>query len=396
MSEPSKDQDESDKLSYAMGGMDLEESQAQPVDASEFVKHLRGLGFNPQVQSQSEVNALMSILHGGPSVVKSESSLRASSSPQSPFDVNSINDQRRYKQQYPKFSIFYGETSKGEVNWDTFRFEVESVLFDNIFEESQILLGIRRSLKGSAADKLRHLGTGASLQHVLDKLESAYGTIETTESIMRNFYTCSQKDNESIEQYASRLEDIFNKAVLLQAVSRTNTDLLKQVLRSGIKKELRHISWYQSEKLTYEDFKFELRRLEAELQVDCKPCKPIVHDKPAVESSEVLDLLKKINARIDTLEESHKQAAASNQHYKQQWGNSQPNVRGGGRGQRGRGGNAPRPLGSTTFAPFVCGIKGHRQLECPTILSQLTCSLCKEKGHLRHSCPQSQQESPNM
>jgi len=53
---------------------------------------------------------------------------------------------------YPKFSIFYGD-GRGEVSWDTFKYEVASVLAEDSYTDEQIMFGIRRSLKGPASDK---------------------------------------------------------------------------------------------------------------------------------------------------------------------------------------------------------------------------------------------------
>jgi hypothetical protein len=49
---------------------------------------------------------------------------------------------------FPKLSNFYGEENKGEVTWETFKFEIESLITDNMFTEEHFLLGIRRAVKG--------------------------------------------------------------------------------------------------------------------------------------------------------------------------------------------------------------------------------------------------------
>jgi len=48
-------------------------------------------------------------------------------------------------------STFYGEDEKGDVTWSTFKFEVEN-LMSGKFTPEQILLGIRRALKGETGD----------------------------------------------------------------------------------------------------------------------------------------------------------------------------------------------------------------------------------------------------
>ena len=76
---------------------------------------------------------------------------------------------------------------KGEVTWSTFKFEVEG-LMSGKFTPEQILLGIRRALKGEAGDRIRRLGSGATLDYVMKQLENDYGTLESKESIMKQLY----------------------------------------------------------------------------------------------------------------------------------------------------------------------------------------------------------------
>lgn len=76
--------------------------------------------------------------------------------------------------QFPKLSYFYGEDNKGDVTWETFKFEIESLVTERIFTEEQLLLGIRRAVKGTASDIVRRLGTGASVREIVKKLDSTY------------------------------------------------------------------------------------------------------------------------------------------------------------------------------------------------------------------------------
>jgi len=48
--------------------------------------------------------------------------------------------------------------------------------------KEQIMMGVRRSLKGSAAEKLRSLGTGCTVEELLKKLDCDYGSTETRET----------------------------------------------------------------------------------------------------------------------------------------------------------------------------------------------------------------------
>ena len=403
----SYNKDFSDQIesSMAEGGkdfdvnMDIEKDETTEaaegisVKEIEMIKTLRALGFEPKHGSIEDVIRISKIFQG----VKDESARE---------NVEEHRHVGQGRHHYPKFSIFFGEEGKGEVNWETFRYEVEAVRQEDIFTSEQIMFGMRRSLKGKAGDKVRRLGPGVTVRHVLEKLESAYGTVETKESVMKKFYTCEQKPNESVESFASRLEDLFDQGVELQGFHRSDTVILKQVLHSGLRKELKHMSVYQCDKIQgYDEFKRELRKLEADMNADGqeskKPCKPTVQmeKKEDTDNSEVKQLLKQINERIDKLEmtQSEKSAVHQPQQQPKPW-SGQRRWRGGIRGRhvnrgRGRGqqsyNNSQQPSADNTFAPlcYLCNKKGHIQRNCPTILAQLVCTKCKTKGHTSKDCP---------
>ena len=364
--------DESDKMGEAVGGMSEAEVQ--------MIQTLRTLGFQPQVGSMADVVRLSRIV-------------TELQTPSSEFPGRAFDQLPRAEiHHYPKFSIFFGEEGRGEVNWDTFKYEVTSVMETRNFSEEQILFGMRRALKGGASDKLRRLGPRVSLREVLEKLQSDYGTIETSESIMKKFYTCEQKANECVESFAARLEELFDKAVELKGLDRHDRDILKQVLHSGLRRDLKLMSAYQCDKeSSYDEFKGELRRLEADLKdtdTDKKPCKPAVQPEKKEEDSEIKQLLKQINERIDKLEKGQNQTS-SQATQQSNWRNRRPR-RGGSQKSYDNKQNKPSdPKAEDTFAPtcFLCHQRGHVQYKCPIILAQLVCSKCKSKGHSPKDCP---------
>jgi hypothetical protein len=109
---------------------------------------------------------------------------------------------------YPKLYIFSGDAIKGAASWETFKFEVESLLEEHTFIDEQVLLGIRRALKDTASDIVRRLGTGVTVGDVITKLNSKYGSIESSESVMRKFFSCTQ-GNDSVSTFAEKLEDLY-------------------------------------------------------------------------------------------------------------------------------------------------------------------------------------------
>ena len=184
-------------------------------------------------------------------------------------------------------------------------------------------------------------------------------------------------------------------SVELGGLRRTDTEILKHVLHSGLRKNLKHLSTYHCDKASnYDEFKVELRRLEADMKDgnldERKPCKPVVAlERKEKEDSEMKQLLKQISERIEKLEKGQ----ASQTELRRNWNSGERNGRGwqgGNPKQRGRGrGSYGYTRAEDTFTPecFICKQKGHVQRKCPIILAQLVCSKCKQKGHQPQECP---------
>ena len=79
---------------------------------------------------------------------------------------------------------------------------------DKIYPEAIILQAVRRSLRGTAADILLHLGETVSVDEVLGKFEKVFGNILPPEAILEKFFSAKQIDGERVVTWACRLEDI--------------------------------------------------------------------------------------------------------------------------------------------------------------------------------------------
>ena len=370
-------EEEEGKLPMASGGLTEEDEK--------FMHALHLLGIKPKLGSVEDVTTLLYAF----GVTKEE-----------PIEKEKMDSSQKYgAYNFPKLSVFYGEEGKGDVTWETFQFEIEALLCEKIFRHEQILLGIRRACKGKAGDKIRRLGPEVTVHDIIDKFDCDYGSVETREMVMKTFYSCQQKENESVASYACRLEEIFDSAIHLKALKRSDTIILKEVLHAGLNKKLKLMSMYQCDKLTnYDDFKREIRKLETNIvesstQESRKTCKPaVIVDTQSREMTEVKKLLEKLNNRIDNLEKEREER------------NTQPNQgfyrgrgRGGGyrgriQGNEGRGNyQQQRPLGNQNFQPtcYNCNQKGHIQRNCPLFShnNSITCYNCKQQGHRQMNCP---------
>ena len=79
----------------------------------------------------------------------------------------------------------------GLVVWQ-WRFEVRGLVRDNIYSEPVIVQTLRRSLRGTAADVLLHMGESLKIDEVIDKMDKVFGNILPSEAVLKQFYSAKQ------------------------------------------------------------------------------------------------------------------------------------------------------------------------------------------------------------
>jgi len=139
--------------------------------------------------------------------------------------------------QPPRVSSFSGEepTPKGEVSFKVWRYEIRSLLNDRVYPEALISQAIRKSLRGPASKVLLSLGEGAQIGAILHKFEGIFGNVYSGESIMQQFYTEQQQQQENVASWACRLEDLLQNAVDKGHVSETSkNDMLRNKFWTGL------------------------------------------------------------------------------------------------------------------------------------------------------------------
>ena len=90
-------------------------------------------------------------------------------------------------QEQPKLSSFSGEKGK-DTTFARWRYDVNCLVASQ-FSEATILKAIRKSIKTPAADIVRYLGEMATVEEILTKLHSMYGSVLSGESV----FTASPK-----------------------------------------------------------------------------------------------------------------------------------------------------------------------------------------------------------
>ena len=141
---------------------------------------------------------------------------------------------------FPKFSTFSGnEQRQGkECTFEVWKFEVQSCLDDNVHTHQAIAQAIRKSLTGQAKQVLMSCGTTASIHEIMKRLERVFGNVASGESMMQEFYTASQKQNEDVVTWGLRLQGIVDKAVDIGYLKKENTNtMLKDRFWKGLRSE---------------------------------------------------------------------------------------------------------------------------------------------------------------
>lgn len=161
---------------------------------------------------------------------------------------------------YPKFTLFSGEDPKpkGEATFEEWKYEVCCALKDEVYKDYAIAQAIRKSLKAQAKRVLLPMGTTATVQEILDRLEGVFGNVATGESVLQEFYTATQKADESVTAWGLRLEEILQKALIKGHVKQEDKN---DMLRNNFWKHLRSDKLKNATRVHFESISnFELLR----------------------------------------------------------------------------------------------------------------------------------------
>lgn len=279
-----------------------------------------------------------------------------------------------------KISNFSGDSSsKGDVSYDQWKFEVKSLMRDKLYHEGVVLQAIRRSVRGSAAEVLMTLGEDVSVDTALTKFDHMFGNVLPAEILLEQFFSARQKDSESVTSYACRLEE------LLAQVSKKQSDILSKeatqgMLRtkfySGLRTELRRQVRYMFDRegSTYDDLLVLARTTEMEESKESEK-KAKVSQATVVDS----DISKKMDRLLSTLEDVQSRLKAletKDQSFSQ---TAQKSAAGPQGTQTGGQQGASRSSGKSKSGQFQfrgrcfkCGKWGHRNFECPENSQQPT------------------------
>ena len=220
-----------------------------------------------------------------------------------------------FVQEYPKVSVFSGTSGK-DSSFGRWKYEVEGLTRMGTYEAQVILHSVRKSLRSPAADIITHVDQGASVEELVAKLESIYGTVLSGPALLHRFYSEVQKDKETCAEWACRLEDIgFQAQEKKMLTGNALKDILKTQFWSGlqdhrIKEALRH----QQSGSTFQHLVVEARELEEEYNEDSAAYKDQVKAKLRAQQAkpselEILtELVKKMDMRMTQMEQFQRQS----------------------------------------------------------------------------------------
>ena len=217
----------------------------------------------------------------------------------------------------PKVSVFSGGTDSKDVPYETWKFEVKTLLQEKVHSGGVITSVAKKSLRGEAAKVVRRLGVLADIYEILDKFDGLYGAVEDAENLLTSFYNSKQETHESVTTWGCRLEDLLDRAGEDEHISRSSVnDMLRTKFWNGLLPHLKEpLRPKKDSILDFDKFRIEARKIERELPslVDKshdKGKKPQVKamyadpDSKTSEYAELKGLVLSINTRLDALESS--------------------------------------------------------------------------------------------
>ena len=209
----------------------------------------------------------------------------------------------------PKSSTFSGERVKGEVSFEQWSYELQTLR--KTCSGSALREGIQHSLRGAAADTVRNMGPDVPFDTILKKFTIVYGNVKSFDLLMRDFYRADQGEEESIPSFATRMEGLLSQIRDKFPGKFTHTEeqkLLKDRLFHGCKKNVRDSVKYcfASPQVDYMQFLEECSKVEDEdkvgqVKINPSKAKVAAATVPPTREDELTKQLRYQQHQIDTL-----------------------------------------------------------------------------------------------
>ena len=380
-------------------------SQLTDDEAAQLVGMFRTLGVKPKSDSPEDLKKWMQEYLDSQSV--SDTSQPSTSSSTSNSVPNMVVSQN------PRVSSFSGVVKGDQVSYEVWKYEVRSLIQGSSHSKEAILVAVRKSLKGEAANVAMTLGVSANLEELIAKFEGLYGTVEASESLYAQFYGETQRDDEDVTKWALRLEDLLDRVKHQSNLNPSGADeMLRTKFWAGLKPELNDASAHKFDTVKkFDELVVALRRIELEhLQRTDRPgatAKVKTQSRSATvkasKSPDVTELTETINSLTAAVKSMQEQFATNKAAPPQQESKRKPfkprNQQQSGQTpaqeQRPQASpNTQEPQGASgqqsSRGPIVCwrcGGEGHVRIGCR---AQINSSSSTNSGHLNESRPAAQ------
>ena len=215
---------------------------------------------------------------------------------------------------YPKFSPFSGDEPKPrtEASYEEWKYEVECIRKEKEHTNTTIVQSVRKSLRGRAKRVILTLGISAKIEEIMEKLENEFGNVTSGQTVMKEFYTATQKETENVNEWGLRLEEIFQRAIEKGKARKEERDttLREQFWKSLRSERLKNATRVQYENLkSFEQLRKAVRAEENEMKLTTNIAQQQAKPQPKVEKTEKVqedtereDKLDLILKRIEALE----------------------------------------------------------------------------------------------
>lgn len=298
----------------------------------------------------------------------------------------------------PKIFAFSGEGDKKETAFESWQYEIKTLLREGSFSIKTVTTAAKKSLRGEAAKVVRRLGVDSTIDQILDKLQIIYGRVEDPSDLLTEFHKATQEPTESVSTWCCRIEDLLYRALETDPdhINKPEETLRRKFysgLRQDIKSRIRHL---KDTLRSFDKLLHEARRAEMEdksLAID-KPKIPaqlkMTNADDSENTSEMATLkgtIHALNTKVDAMASTLKELKDSSQTSSWQ---STNNYRGGYRGKsrwnnQGRNQNWNQTQVSTS--------QDGTQSTQPVSTSQVSqsrrpviCHRCGQEGHKAYGC----------
>lgn len=256
---------------------------------------------------------------------------------------------------------------------------------------------MRKSLKGEAGRLAMHLGTDATIEAIIKKLQGVFGVVETSETLLSNFYSAKQRDDETVVSWGCRLEDLLDRAKELEIVEPGNmNEMLRTQFWRGLTRKLKDASRYKFDTIKeFDRLLVELRAIEQEYVAEkSNSQKAQAQAKMAATGTETKSEVQELRKIVGHLSETV--GAICQQMNK----TAQPSQTQGNATQKPNetlratapeyipGNDASAAHGETAKKELICNYcrkPGHTKWNCP-LKAKMVCYRCRQPGHLARDC----------